>query len=560
MTTSEKLFRKDPLRIGLLTDTYSKPRWVHKIISDINASTVADIVVVVKEEGLAEKKQQSFQKIWSQRKHWLYKLYTRADNFIFKVQTDAFTRSSIADLIPDCPVMGMTPNRKKYSDKYNDEDVALVLEHQLDVMLYLGRRILKGKMLQAARYGVWSYHHGDNLVNRGGPPGFWEVMEGHPTTGSILQILTEDLDGGQVIYRSYAPTHRRSVKRNKNNYYWKSTAFVQRKLEELYQYGPEALQHDPYACNYHPYSQRLYKNPTNSELIPLLLKFSVKHGVDKLKELLYLKQWFLAYRIGPRTTEVEHSFYRFKPIFPPKDRYWADPFPVKRDDKYYIFIEEYIRKDKKGHIAVIEMDQKGRYQQPTKILEKNYHLSYPFIFQWRGDTYMIPESAQNRTIELYRCVSFPDDWRLEAVLMEGVKAVDTTLAEINGLWWMFVNIGVDGTTHSHDELHLFYAETPLGPWQPHRSNPVKSDARSARPAGHLFRWRGDLYRPAQDCSKLYGYAISINKIAHICPDRFVEIEVSKIFPQWSNNLFATHTFNRADGLAIVDGLYETRKL
>lgn len=542
------------LRIGLLTDSLIKPQWVHKLVAEINASPIAKIALVIKDEG----GESSTQSAWQERQYWLYKAYSRLDNLIFKVEPDAFRKSNLEPLLSDCPLIQVKPIRKRFSDTYPAVDVAAIRGHQLDVILYLGRRILKGEILQAAKYGVWSYHHGDNLVNRGGPPGFWEVMEGHSTTGSILQILTEDLDGGKVIYRSYAPTYKRSVKRNKNHYYWKSVAFVRRKLEDLYHQGPQALEDDPYACDFQPYSQRLYKNPTNREILPVLLKFGLKVAVDKFQELLCSKQWFLAYRFKPGAADIPSSFYQFKPILPPKDRFWADPFPVKKDDKYFIFIEEYLYKAKKGHIAVIEMNQQGQYSQPVTVLEKSYHLSYPFIFQWQGDYYMIPETAKNRTVELYRCISFPFDWRLEAVLLEGVKAVDATLAEINGLWWMFVNIGAEEMSCNDDELHLFYAKTPLGPWQPHRRNPVKSDARSARPAGQLFQWRGSLYRPAQDCSERYGYAISFNKIHQITPDRFEETEVSKIWPHWSKNLIATHTFNTIEELTLVDGMMKAR--
>jgi hypothetical protein len=283
-----------------------------------------------------------------------------------------------------------------------------------------------------------------------------------------------------------------------------------------------------------------------------------KYTSYKIQEFLYYKKWFLAYRIGNKETLIGNVPYHFKHIIPPKGRFWADPFPIKRDDEYFIFFEEYIYNNKKGHISVIEIDKNGECGRPIKVVEKEYHLSYPFIFQWHGDYYMIPETAQTRTIELYRCTSFPLSWKLEKTLMRNIKAVDTTLAEINSLWWMFVNIGIDGISND-DELHLFYARTPLGPWKPHKRNPVKSDVRSARPAGRIFLWQGEHYRPSQDCSEGYGHAVSINKIIHIDPDKYLETEVSKMLPQWSRNVIATHTLNSCDGLTVIDGMIKTLK-
>src|SRR2546427_6485060 len=86
-----------------------------------------------------------------------------------------------------------------------------------------------------------SYHHGDNRVNRGGPPGYWEVMESSPVTGTMLQVLTEDLDGGRVLYRSYSSTHDMSLADNKSNVQWKTLHFIPRKLKQLHDEGEETF-------------------------------------------------------------------------------------------------------------------------------------------------------------------------------------------------------------------------------------------------------------------------------------------------------------------------------
>jgi hypothetical protein len=152
---------------------------------------------------------------------------------------------------------------------------------------------------------------------------------------------------------------------------------------------------------------------------------------------------------------------------------------------------------------------------------------------------------------LYRSTSFPFEWELQKVLMADVRAKDATLAEINGKWWMFVSIAENSIP---DELYVFYAETPLGPWTPHKRNPVKSDVRGSRPAGNLFQWNGSVYRPAQDSSGRYGYAISINRIVQLDEDVFREEEVSKILPDWNKRLLGTHTLSIANDLTIVDCL------
>ena len=77
-------------------------------------------------------------------------------------------------------------------------------------------------------------------------------------------------------------------------------------------------------------------------------------------------------------------------------------------------------------------------------------------------------------------------WRLERVLLEGVRLVDATLHRAADRWWMFANSRRRREPHVRRRAALFHAERLLGEWKPHPSNPVKSDVRCARPAGELF--------------------------------------------------------------------------
>src|SRR5207244_8261625 len=106
-----------------------------------------------------------------------------------KRQPDAFARRSAVELVAGCPILDLRPRCTRYADYIEDPDLKKILSYDLDVALRFGFRILRGKALQIARYGVWSFHHGDNLLNRGGPNSFWEVMRGRPVTGSVLQVF-----------------------------------------------------------------------------------------------------------------------------------------------------------------------------------------------------------------------------------------------------------------------------------------------------------------------------------------------------------------------------------
>ena len=143
-------------------------------------------------------------------------------------------------------------------------------------------------------------------------------------------------------------------------------------------------------------------------------------------------------------------------------------------------------------------------------------------------------------------------------MLENLEVFDPTVAEIDGRWWLFCTRGERGAS-SWDELHLFHGPTPFGPWTPHRRNPVKSDVRSARPAGRLFQRGGAWYRPAQDCSVRYGYGISINRITRLTPTEYEEVVVQHIAPDWARNIIATHTLNAAGRLTVVDAIRHRRR-
>lgn len=543
------------LRVGVLIDDWMQPRWVANLVASVQDSGCADICLVVLNGDGPEMPARTWRQIWAQRAYWAYRIYSRLDIRLFPVKVDAFIQTSLADLLPDVAVITVQPKRTRHSDYFADTDVARIRESGPDVLLRFGFRILRGEILRAARYGVWSYHHGDNQVNRGGPPGFWEVVNDDPVTGSVLQILNEELDAGTVLYRSYAATNRRAVKRNKNHYYWKSSQFVARKLQEVYEEGEQALCDESYGSTYDPYSEPLYRNPTNRELLPALVKLGGRAARQKVAEVTTREQWFVAYQFRPAPAVSPEAFYRFRALLPPKDRFWADPFPVEQGGKHFLFVEEYLYARRKGHIAVLELGVDGLYGSPAKVLDKEYHLSYPYLFEWQGQHWMIPESAANRRVELYKCTNFPGEWEPAHVLLDNVDAVDATLVEFDGRWWMFVNMRIEGMANYNDELYLYCAPTPMGPWTPHRRNPVKSDVRNARPAGRPFWWKGELYRPAQDCSVRYGYAIVLNKITKLDTERYAESEVSRILPHWRRGLLGNHTLNRAGNLTVIDGLH-----
>lgn len=292
---------------------------------------------------------------------------------------------------------------------------------------------------------------------------------------------------------------------------------------------------------------------------PVTARAIVRTGARAVRtvttRLISETEWILAYSRSDDhpaidAMDAEHCA-SFTIARQPADRFWADPFPVVDNGRHWIFVEEWMHGAPHAHLAVIDVRDDGSLGPSVPILEKPYHLSYPHVFRWMGEVFMIPETRSNRTIELYRSVRFPFDWRLECVLMHDLDAVDASVIEIDGRWWMFVAIAPEHGVEN-DQLHLFSAETPLGPWNPHPMNPVVSDVRRARPAGRVFRDATGWIRPSQDCSVRYGYAIGFNRITSLSETAYAEERVSTILPAWTRGIEGTHTFNRAGGLTVID--------
>jgi hypothetical protein len=223
-------------------------------------------------------------------------------------------------------------------------------------------------------------------------------------------------------------------------------------------------------------------------------------------------------------------------------RMYADPFIFERDGRHHLFCEEVPRGAKKGVISHTELRDDGTPAcAPTPVLQARYHLSYPCVFAHEGEIFMIPETGAVRRIELYRAASFPDAWELEATLVDDVRAVDTTIFEHEGRVWLFTAVAAPGASYS-DELHLFSADTLRGPWQAHSGNPVVSDVRGARPAGAIQRWGSRIVRPAQDCSRRYGWALSFREIDTLSDTEYAEHEIDRLEPDHLPDARATHTY------------------
>lgn len=278
----------------------------------------------------------------------------------------------------------------------------------------------------------------------------------------------------------------------------------------------------------------------------------------KIVSLFHFEQWTLM--VMRRNDESIPAWDEFKSIMPPLDRFWADPFPWEHNGKQYLFYEELLFSNNRGHISCMTLNENLDVIKNEVVLQRPYHLSYPFLFKYENNLYMTPESYESNAIELYQCVEFPGKWEFKKTLIPNIRAVDATLLEANGKWWMFANIFEEGGS-SHDTLHLYYSSNPIaGSWTPHPSNPIVKNIKNARPAGRIFLSERGWIRPAQDCSQRYGYAINFNRIIVLNEKEYTETtETTFLPPKDKKSILATHTWNKMGNLLTSDAQYWRRK-
>jgi hypothetical protein len=232
--------------------------------------------------------------------------------------------------------------------------------------------------------------------------------------------------------------------------------------------------------------------------------------------------------------------------------FFADPFPVVKDGRTYLFVEDFEHALGRGVISAVEFDDSGPLGTPRPVLDTGFHLSYPFVFAHAGEMWMVPESCADASVSLYRATRFPGGWVKHSTLLSGLVASDATLIEHGGRWWMFATVQDDSGSFS-DALHVWSAGDLLGPWRPHRHNPVLVDVAQARPAGRVVQRDGKLVRPVQDCRGGYGAALGLAEIVRLDDDAFEQRIVSVMRPGAAWPGYKLHTLNRAGRLECIDG-------
>jgi len=445
------------------------------------------------------------------------------------------------------------------ADPFAPEDVRPLLEGVpvaselavpagVDVLMQLGSAAPTPAHLAVAHFGLWRFDADPTHLLDGLPIGFWDVMGGRETVTTALRVQRQPGAPGLLIHRRTSATALGSVAHTAMQALWRQAGDLAIAFGQLAVLGPEVLDQLP-AVPAIP-----------ARAVPGTLRAAAlwaRHTARVAGRWAALRggryQWHLLAAASGDDPRGELDLGRYRPLLPPPDRLWADPFPVVHDGRTFVFIEEQLFAEPFGHVSVLELHPDRTLSTPRAVLRRPYHLSYPFVFRWAEQWYLLPESFDGGRLELLRAKHFPYEWETDRILLEEAVA-DATMAQIEGQWWMFA-AKMPAPGLDCDELHLYRGPSPLGPWTAHPRNPVRRDVSTSRPAGRLVFHDGHWWRPVQDGSKRYGYAIRWHRILRLDDEGLEEDLGPVVLPVVRRGLLAVHTMNTADGVSLVDGLH-----
>jgi hypothetical protein len=199
----------------------------------------------------------------------------------------------------------------------------------------------------------------------------------------------------------------------------------------------------------------------------------------------------------------------------------ADPFMLRHDGEWHMFFEVMNAETDRGEIGLATSNDALSWTYRHIVLREPFHLSYPYVFEFRNEYFMVAETLAARAVCLYKAHDFPSHWSYFAKLIEGDFA-DPTIFHYKDRWWLFAC----STPYQHDTLRLYFAPALTGPWTEHPQSPIISgDKRRARPAGRILEFDNKLFRFAQDCVPQYGNGVRTFEILKLTPTTYAEVEI-----------------------------------
>lgn len=273
-------------------------------------------------------------------------------------------------------------------------------------------------------------------------------------------------------------------------------------------------------------------------------------------------------------------------MLPGREGWWfADPLLCHRGGKRWLFAEAMDLSTGKGRLEVCELHDDGSIDGWRVALEEDFHLSFPMVFDWNGEVWMIPETGHDHSLRLYRCRVFPTKWELvqrfatdeelcDAILVdrraESLTILCSETKPDNQLYVRYRRYTLCHAVQETAALPLAEADTlpaaaPAGPFELLPDETYNLQHRDfdfvSRNAGPLFVLGEQVIHPTQ-VSTSVDYGVYLQFLARrgssevpLCAATPRNVEITGLN---AADVIGVHTYCRDDVLEVIDARYLTR--
>ena len=243
-----------------------------------------------------------------------------------------------------------------------------------------------------------------------------------------------------------------------------------------------------------------------------------------------------------------------------RDMWMADPLIFTHEGKDWLFVETFSKRTHRGSISVIDLNNNTNAYAPVPVIEEPYHMSFPMIFTWSNEYYMIPETSENHSVNIYKCEDFPYKWSLAHSFSTDKLIVDSVITEKHE---NSISLLASESSAGNPLLVRFIRYTISninGAWEirfePNESADFTLDQRNGGTPLHMKN-NSRCYITQTSTAVDYGVSVSVSDIEnnHVSPIQTLDSHTVKISGIKASDIIGIHTYSHGVQYEVIDLRY-----
>ncbi|WP_276390442.1 glucosamine inositolphosphorylceramide transferase family protein [Eudoraea chungangensis] len=548
------------MKIGIWVNSLKGlENWQVRIVQSIIADPNLTLSLVIEEKNSKERRIKNTKK----ENNWfnslikfLFQLQIFIERKILFKKPQSADKSLVLSYANEVPSLLIHPSILDEVVILKDGEEIRIQSYYLDIILHLEVCIYNFNLVGITKYGLWSILTNCNYKGHNDMAGLWEICNKKSVIEVGLVQFGVKNNAYEIVETAFFNPHWSLARTNdillegsvtlwtKNLRKLSGRINIKKSLPSIHTPSDSCL-HYSYLVKYLFFFYITLYDKAWKIITGILFGIRYQH-------------WILFFGKG---NFLNSDLKELKPIIPPKNEFWADPFLFMYKGITYVFYETYEYHTKKGKISCGVLED-GDITNVVDVLNLDYHLSYPYIFEEDGEIYLMPETLENMRLEVYRCVQFPNKWELISTAFEGEMVADAFFYNDKmNQNWLFINKKKTDYLPINSELYIYKTDGPkLNVLLPHTENPVYIDSRVARNGGGIFRYKNDIFRPSQrNIDGVYGKALNINKIHELTIDSFIEERAIVFEPDFQKGLMSVHHLHQIEDYFVIDAAFQKWK-